>query len=278
MTPATPPRSRSRRPTSSQIETLKLHLGPETPLHSKKEAIPVTPATISVKQIGKIEKPVTFSPSKCLKTPEYTPHRSKPNFQSNVVIENPGLKPVSRILFPSHDTEQIVHKCQEGLPGLSDDDISRLLLPPQKIKILESTSRGSCGEQINDCDYRGNGYDPTLFAKQVPGTPTDKIITFQLAEDWNNNSGVCISSDDEGEKDIINSEYLNPFLCDKVADNTLRNARRKELISKEPDITNSITYLDKNGKLVQKRELTPDEQERFKPKMLFKKELNQDKG
>ena len=250
MTPATPPNSRHKRPTRSEIL-------PETPERATESDLSglVTPGTVRVKDKLLVPtRPMALtSPCPALKTPEYTPHKSK-HTKRRIEFDKERLQPVSRVLFGSDFNKS------------NEQDDNRILLPPKRT-----------GVAFLDDEQDQFAFSQNKLSKQVPGTPSDKITTFKLASKWFNESGSEIHEEEEDDEEVLiykNSiDTDNPFLSTQVADKQTREMRKKKLLEKDPDLETTITYVDKSGRPVSKRNMTPEEQKRFKPTRLFAKEL-----
>ncbi|AET37757.1 cyclin-dependent protein serine/threonine kinase inhibiting protein SIC1 Ecym_1537 [Eremothecium cymbalariae DBVPG len=299
MTPATPPRSRSTR-YSKELDKNGSLL--KTPHRGATEVSqcggPITPGSITRKPVmllGNALVPdlrserVITSPSKCLKSPEYTPRRSRHRRRSGIL--DAELPSTNRVLFPVNLKDSLIPSgrlggkkpCaskllsyENGVKSTSPE-VTSLLLSPKRAGVFSSGI-----ECENDGDSEAHDPDETCwdnthkrkYAKHTPGTPTDKLISFQLAKDWNNNSAFLSSSEEEHEPINVKKIKLpNPFLSDEFANFALRRQRGRQLLLDNPDIESTVTLVNKKGKVVEKRELTPDELDRFKPKMLFLKEL-----
>lgn len=257
MTPATPPNSRHKK--ASQPESLLET--PQRKVESDGSMGLVTPGTIRVKErlIAPTRPTMMSSPSAALKSPEHTPLNLVS--KRGIEFENESLKPISRVLFAS--------ELEKG------DLRDKKLLPPKR----------TTGLSFYEDDEL---FSPKKHAKQVPGTPSDRVVTFELASKWHNESGNNHhSAEDSGGEDkeragsiVKESSIGNPFLSTTVADKETRELRKKKMLEEEPDITDTVTYVNKSGKVVSKRHISPEEQERFKPVRLFSRELDKemDKG
>lgn len=299
MTPSTPPRSSvgisSRGKKGKETQDIPdLRLSPETPHRQSKFVAPVTPGTVSMKQqqqqqqlnSNRFRSPVHRSPFKGLKTPEYTPNNAG---KRKLDLQQPGeLSNVSRVLFPSEE-KQVPSLSVTGSGRLgskkqlsplifdNEDDVSVIgsLLPPKSM----GSRSGIFSSFLEEEDLDEVTPQSRKQPKQVPGTPSDKIVTFQLAKDWNNNSGSCFSSDDgdDDETLIREQKLIDPFSSDDIPDKQTRLARKQQLLAENPELEETVTYVNKYGKTVKQRNLSKDEQERFKPQMLFAKELEDQK-
>ncbi|AMD20184.1 HDL560Cp [Eremothecium sinecaudum] len=298
MTPATPPRSRSTR-YSRDYEGIGSFLA--TPRRHIVEGGPngglITPGTVSGKPImmvsGAQASDLKFqedirSPVRCFKSPEYTPRHGQGSRRRSIAHDT-DLASTSRILFPMELTEGLIPSarlgrnpigsCQQSVPNL---------LPPKSAGVFSSGVEEESGDSESDevkesgtreleqesCSYPVH---TRKYAKQVPGTPTDKVITFQLAKDWNNNSAYMSSEEDDGHEDvnIKKVEIPNIFLTNEVTSVEVRKHRREQLLKENPNLDKSVTLVNKKGVVVGSRQLTPEEIEICKPKMLFEKELEE---
>lgn len=267
MTPATPPSSRNKRSNKTDL----LLATPERAAESDSSGM-VTPGTVRVKdRLQPPTRPMNLtSPCPALKTPEYTPHKNK-HTKRRIEFDQEKLQPVSRVLFGS-DFQ------------VEETSNNRTLLPPKRTGIMESF-KGVQSYNIND-EYAVN--NKFKLAKQEPGTPSDKITTFELARKWHNESGLNTSQSENEEENIhieqqpaaVNqhSNLENPFLSNNIADEKLRKERKEKMLLEDPDLEDTITYVNKGGKVVSKRHLTDDEKQRFKPTRLFAEEIDRHDG
>ena len=144
-------------------------------------------------------------------------------------------------------------------------------------RVLQFPRNGSLGEAIQ---CKGNLFESlssaTRFnqplAKQTPGTPSDKVITSDLAEKWVQDHHASLSDDDDDAL-ITKTAIKNPFvLSDTLTAEDYQN-RHDQLLKEQPSLKDTLTFVNKKNQVVQKRYLTPEEQERFKPKRLFAEDL-----
>lgn len=272
MTPATPPRSRERRPSmSNEKEYNQFGSGlvhPATPHRFGQGRRPVTPSTTTktYKDLSgpSLLPPRERSPFKGFQSPEITPFRETKYEQEtddgDEEFASQELQKVSRILFPGDEIGK-------------DSSISRLeLLPPARP--TSSRRREFCSESPNEY-----GSESFKQAKKVPGTPSDKVTNFELARKWHNDSD---QDDDDYDDSDSDSETLirqvapsNPFQSSSPVSDETRSLRKESLLKDNSDIEDVITYLNKDGKVVRRRQLTQAEKETFKPKRLFAKELQE---
>ncbi|CEP64965.1 cyclin-dependent protein serine/threonine kinase inhibiting protein SIC1 LALA0_S15e01376g [Lachancea lanzarotensis] len=293
MVPATPPRSRNKSEKPVMLEPPRGDLPPMSPhrFHTQ-PSVPVTPGSVGAKPsslpFNRLKSPRRrSSPIRGLRTPEYTPikpsesARKKLDFGEN----QQEFRNVGRVLFPESSSGSS-ERFQSGFlaPPTKPSSLqcAPKLLPPDFSSIMQDpldTSKRAIPEIYADTWEMDQSSDdfPRKEAKQTPGTPSDKVVTFELAKDWNNNSGSCISSDEEAEETMIKSKTLeNPFDSGSVPSEETRRRRKEQLIQEYPELGSSIQYVDKRGKVVKERTLSPEEQERFRPRMLFADK--QDKG
>ncbi|CAI4942902.1 ANL_HP_G0079520.mRNA.1.CDS.1 [Saccharomyces cerevisiae] len=274
MTPSTPPRSRGTRylaQPSGNTSSSALMQGQKTPQKPSQNLVPVTPSTTkSFKNAPLLAPPNSSmgmtSPFNGLTSPQRSPFpkssvkRTLFQFESHdngtVREEQEPLGRVNRILFPTQQNVDI-DAAEEG----------EVLLPP---------SRPTSARQLH-LSLERDEFDQThrkKIIKDVPGTPSDKVITFELAKNWNNNSprNDAKSQESEDEEDIIINPVRvgkNPFASDELVTQEIRNERKRAMLRENPDIEDVITYVNKKGEVVEKRRLTDEEKRRFKPKALF---------
>ncbi|AJV47518.1 Sic1p [Saccharomyces cerevisiae YJM1190] len=277
MTPSTPPRSRGTRylaQPSGNTSSSALMQGQKTPQKPSQNLVPVTPSTTkSFKNAPLLAPPNSnmgmTSPFNGLTSPQRSPFpkssvkRTLFQFESHdngtVREEQEPLGRVNRILFP---TQQNV-----DIDAAEEEEEGEVLLPP---------SRPTSVRQLH-LSLERDEFDQThrkKIIKDVPGTPSDKVITFELAKNWNNNSpkNDARSQESEDEEDIIINPVRvgkNPFASDELVTQEIRNERKRAMLRENPDIEDVITYVNKKGEVVEKRRLTDEEKRRFKPKALF---------
>ncbi|AJV53335.1 CKB_collapsed_G0035890.mRNA.1.CDS.1 [Saccharomyces cerevisiae] len=278
MTPSTPPRSRGTRylaQPSGNTSSSALMQGQKTPQKPSQNLVPVTPSTTkSFKNAPLLAPPNSSmgmtSPFNGLTSPQRSPFpksslkRTLFQFESHdngtVREEQEPLGRVNRILFPTQQNVDIDAAEEEEEEG-------EVLLPP---------SRPTSARQLH-LSLERDEFDQThrkKIIKDVPGTPSDKVITFELAKNWNNNSprNDAKSQESEDEEDIIINPVRvgkNPFASDELVTQEIRNERKRAMLRENPDIEDVITYVNKKGEVVEKRRLTDEEKRRFKPKALF---------
>ncbi|CAI4635932.1 CQI_4a_G0035530.mRNA.1.CDS.1 [Saccharomyces cerevisiae] len=278
MTPSTPPRSRGTRylaQPSGNTSSSALMQGQKTPQKPSQNLVPVTPSTTkSFKNAPLLAPPNSnmgmTSPFNGLTSPQRSPFpkssvkRTLFQFESHdngtVREEQEPLGRVNRILFPTQQNVDIDAAEEEEEEG-------EVLLPP---------SRPTSARQLH-LSLERDEFDQThrkKIIKDVPGTPSDKVITFELAKNWNNNSpkNDARSQESEDEEDIIINPVQvgkNPFASDELVTQEIRNERKRAMLRENPDIEDVITYVNKKGEVVEKRRLTDEEKRRFKPKALF---------
>ncbi|SCU91136.1 LANO_0D10858g1_1 [Lachancea nothofagi CBS 11611] len=291
MAPATPPRSRNRRAGKSvMLEPPRPEMFPMSPQRQPHLTAPVTPGSVGTKpnmsHFNRLRSPLHRSPARGLRTPEYTPMKPSESVRKKLDFgeETEDLQSVGRVLFPE-TSDANPQRSQNGF--LAPGPASRLLqgapglLPPSSTSkafsfILEDQVDDE--RPISNVDTIDWDSDSLLHArkvaKQTPSTPSDRIVTFELAKDWNNNSQSCFSSDEEVEETSITQKSLeNPFVDSSVPSEETRRRRKELLIAEHPGIEDTIQYVDKNGKVVKERHLTAEEQQRFRPRKLFAEEL-----
>lgn len=279
MTPATPPRSRDDR--TNVKSTSKFGVGsvqhkktphPETPHKASDLLGPVTPSTarhfkqpvpsLAAPSAGSYKK----SPFKGFNSPEYTPQVDAAKNRPLQFEQQRGLQNVSRVLFPTSDDEE-AQNC-----GVLPSREQCLLLPPNR---PTPTRRKHSSDLLlnTEDDYSRTQHKQS---KQVPGTPSHKIVTFEMAQKWHD-PALKVDDLDDDDTDILSegSPLRNPFQTSDVYDESIRQARKKSLITEHPDIENVITYVDKHGNVARRRQLSEQEKETYKPKRLFAKELKE---
>ncbi|CAI4673984.1 CEI_1a_G0035180.mRNA.1.CDS.1 [Saccharomyces cerevisiae] len=278
MTPSTPPRSRGTRylaQPSGNTSSSALMQAQKTPQKPSQNLVPVTPSTTkSFKNAPLLAPPNPnmgmTSPFNGLTSPQRSPFpkssvkRTLFQFESHdngtVREEQEPLGRVNRILFPTQQDVDI-DAAQE------EEEEEEVLLPP---------SRPTSARQLR-LSLERDEFDQShrkKIIKDVPGTPSDKVITFELAKNWNNNSpkNDARSQESEDEEDIIINPVRvgkNPFASDELVTQEIRNERKRAMLRENPDIEDVITYVNKKGEVVEKRRLTDEEKRRFKPKALF---------
>ncbi|QHS74822.1 Emp46p [Saccharomyces paradoxus] len=271
MTPSTPPRSRGTRcltQPSGNTSSNTIMQPQRTPQKPSQNLVPVTPSTTKpFKNVPLLAPPNSnmgmTSPFNGLTSPQRSPFpkssvkRTLFQFESHdngiVREEQESLGRVNRILFPTQQDADI-------------DEDEEVLLPP---------SRPTSARQLRlspERDELDQSYRKKII-KDIPGTPSDKVITFELAKNWNNYSPQNASSQEsEDEEDIIIKPAQvgkNPFVSDELVTQDIRNERKKAMLRENPDIEDVITYVNKKGEVVEKRKLTDEEKRRFKPKALI---------
>ncbi|QLG72903.1 hypothetical protein HG535_0D06120 [Zygotorulaspora mrakii] len=276
MTPATPPSSREQqsepRPqrTNFQEELVeRKRILMETPKKSSQLDAPVTPSTARQidKRVPLLGPPPAEdgdkSPFKGFHSPEYTPHRYSTGKRRPLQFEQPkGLQRISRVLFPKVD--DVKHN--------DDVQIQASLLP--------SAAGSSTARRRPSTDIRSDCNDEYWSAqfkhsKQDPGTPSHKVVTYEMAEKWHNSEAQGDENEDYSDILITESTSSNPFLSTEVADEKTREQRRKVLLEENPDIEDVITYLDKKGNVVKKVHLSEHEKKVSMPRRLFDEQLKE---
>ncbi len=276
MTPSTPPRSRQRRHDSGSLE-----------MHGYGDSVLGTP------QRSQLLAPVT--PSTVQK------FKSVPALQPQKTTFN-GLKSPERSPFPLQGRRGSVKRtfgddagagCDSGCDSLLGDASGKYksitktlfaeetepLFPPET---STSPSRSSSPLQlpklqlshIRDAE---NDEQIRKMAKQVPGTPSDKVITFEMSQDWNNVSSKDGTTNSDTEDDLLVTKkpLKNPFASDDVIDETERRRRHNQLLKENPELESTISYVNKNGEVVKQRHLSLEDQIRYKPRALFTKEIEE---
>lgn len=271
MTPATPPRSRERR--SSMVNEKELpHFEtglapPETPHRTFQGRGPVTPSTTATKSHKDLAAPFLCpprekSPFKGFQSPEFTPFRElKEQQEQQEQFPPQELQKVSRVLFPKSSGDEIREDLSSSKPEL---------LPPTRP--TSRRNRKFSSESPNE--YKSESFKQP---KQTPGTPSDKLTSFELARKWHNDSDNDDDDDNDGDSDVLIRRMTptNPFQSSSSVSEETRNSRKESLLKDNPDIEDVITYLNKDGEVVRRRRLSTVEKESFKPRRLFTKELQE---
>ncbi|CDF91904.1 ZYBA0S15-01244g1_1 [Zygosaccharomyces bailii CLIB 213] len=269
MTPVTPPRSRERRSSVGAEKEFSMTerdaVPPETPHRFLQDRGPVTPST--TKSHKEPTAPLLLPPKdrisfQCYNSPEFTPFREATGDEQEG-IPSGDLRKVSRVLFPRSGKE-------DNLKGSAPTE----LLPPIRPTSSRRKYRSESPTRVVDVPQQHKQ------PKQVPGTPSHQVTTFELAKKWHNNTGKLIqgSSDEEsGEEEVLIKKTApeNPFLSSSPVDPDTRAARKQSLLEKDPDVENVITYLNKNGEVVKRHHVSNAEKEAYKPRRLFAKELQE---
>lgn len=272
MTPSTPPASRGRRNSRSvctfeeALQERKDHEFPQTPHRGSHLRAPVTPSTVKPfkHSVPSLKAPlmgnVSKSPFKGFNSPEYTP-QTQSSKSKGPLLESAGeLQNVSRVLFPPSNEEL-----------LSVSDRAPLsLLPPRR----PVSTRRDLSDQFSSDLEEGEYQESRKLAKQVPGTPSHKVVTFQMAQEWNNSEHESADDLSDSEEIVKGKSLYNPFQSEEVADESIRQQRKQLLLHENPDIEDVITYVNKKGDVVRRRHLSEREKELYKPKRLFAEELN----
>lgn len=265
MTPATPPTSQGRRnsrPMCSFQDTVqedRKENVPQTPKRGLSSRAPVTPSTTKTFKhaVPSLMAPAAGigakSPFRGFNSPEYTPRA-----QSS---KNSGeLQKVSRVLFPPSGEDT----------SLISDRAPLSLLPPKRpISTRRSlSSEFVAGLEEEECQ------ESRKLTKQVPGTPSHKIVTFEMAQEWNNSEHDSAEDFSDTEEIVSGKSLYNPFQSADVADEATRQQRKQLLLRENPDIEDVITYVNKKGDVVRRRQLSEREKDQYKPRRLFAEELD----
>lgn len=276
MTPTTPPTSRGGRGSRNiysfegASHERKGQLNePQTPHRGSQSQVPVTPSTtrafkqpipaLGAPSLGNQIK----SPFRGFNSPEYTPQNQLSKNQT-ISFEPPGeLQNVSRVLFPAPN---------EGNSQTAEEPAPLSLLPPKR---PTATRRSLSSELLHETEE----YDDETsnkMSKQVPGTPSHKVVTFDMAQEWNNPVELAFDSDDDDFKSetfVSNKELVNPFTSSNPTDEKLIQQRKEALLQENPDIEDVITYVDKKGEVVRRRQLSENEKKLYSPRRLFADEI-----
>lgn len=201
------------------------------------------------------------SPFRGFNSPEYTPQNQASKSKAPLFDSAGELQNVSRVLFPPSSEEA---------SSLSDRAPLSLLPPRRPV----SRRRNLSGEFAEDLDAGVESEATRKLAKQVPGTPSHKVVTFEMAQEWNNTERGSDDDFSDSEEVVKGKSLYNPFQSADVADETVRRQRKELLLRENPDIENVITYVDKRGNVVRRRHLSEEEKESHKPRRLFAEELD----
>lgn len=262
MTPSTPPRARGNSSSSKAASQPQVSYNKqkkanffETPHKSSLPIGPVTPSTVTqLKRQPVLEPPTSiFTASfRGLESPEYTPHRDT-NKRPLTFGSNNEFHDISKVLFPGENNEELE---------------SAVLLPPTR-------TTSTIDDPFRMSDDMMEEQEPNIkLAKQVPGTPSHKVITYEMAEQWHNTVDATDSLDEE-DTIITEQTVENPFVSDRIVTANERLIRKNILLQENPELPNKITYINKQGKPVRQRTLSEQDKELYKPKRLFAKELDE---
>ncbi|CCD24321.1 cyclin-dependent protein serine/threonine kinase inhibiting protein SIC1 NDAI_0C06620 [Naumovozyma dairenensis CBS 421] len=251
------------------------------------------------------------SPFNGLKSPEFSPFIRRgslgmknqlnifhDNINNNNDSDKTDLQGISKILFPSSSNNRLINEDIKNHNSQSEQNTSISLLPPSNSTSpsvsaspspspsplnINKRSNRTLLDQLQQEQQRPDDRSFIKSQKTVPGTPSDKIITDEQSRLWNNVSNVFATKeiddddDDDDNVDIIaqdKNEIYNPFMDSHVPTMEERAARRAQLLAEDPDIENTITFVNKRDKSqIKKYKLSNHELERFKPRMLFENEL-----
>ncbi|CCK72636.1 cyclin-dependent protein serine/threonine kinase inhibiting protein SIC1 KNAG_0L00130 [Huiozyma naganishii CBS 8797] len=254
MNPATPPRSRSsvkgREPAESRFgsgngesQTLpplpkKLGVPPETPQKSVLSGAPVTPSTVHHLNRAPVSLKYHNGAGDLLAPPSQLRSPEFSPMRRTSIGEN---KSASRVLFP--------HSLQ--LDAEADDSEEELLLPASPCK--------------------------KKLQKTVPGTPSHKVVSFEQAREWCEPQIRSDSDDDEDNTEhiVTATRPANPFMTSSGTTAAERRRRQDALLSENPRLRDTVTYVDKHGNTIKERRLTPAETQQFQPRALFQEELRE---
>ena len=206
------------------------------------------------------------------------------------VAVTPSLKSVSRRLFPPADDGEDIESSRDNSSSSSTSkSYGEFTLVPLGSPVY--TTEADLEPEIDYTDRSHPLYSKKKHQKLVPGTPDDKIITFELSEKWVNeevpgrlrrDSGTEVrdsdnDDDEEGEEEYVlvskSKELKNPFLVSGVPSEETRRLRQEKLLRENPDIEKFVTYVDKYGDTVVRKPRS-----RLRPRMLFKEQLYSHKG
>lgn len=231
---------------------------PATPHRSLQAGGPVTPST--TKSYKESAAPLLLPPkdrlsSQCYNSPQFTPFREGGEEQEE--IHSGDLQNVSRVLFPRSTKEE-----SQRAPSPTE------LLPPKRASYGRRKYRSESPTRLVGASQQHKQ------PKQVPGTPSHQVTTFELAKKWYNNTESEEESDDE-EVLIRQTAPSNPFQSSSTLDHETIMARKQSLLEEAPDVENVIQYLNKKGEVVKRHYLSNAEKEAYKPRRLFASELQE---
>ena len=236
MNPATPPRSRyshsdtDTESASAHLQTPQLARTPNK--GSMRSAAPVTPSTARKTQGTRLQ----FKSGPFLQPPGTSASLTSP-FNG---MKSPEYTPMRRASI----TSQPLHSVSRVLFPQSDSDAKRVKTGDVRLLPPPTTPR--------------------------PGTPTDKVTDFDIAQQWHN-PDISTHSDDE-EEVVRDTPLPNPFVSTDVPSKETRVQRRIELLAEQPDLGTHITYVDKRGEPARRRRLSQRAQ-KLRPRMLFEQQL-----
>lgn len=253
MNPATPPRSRGSRKVNKghqyvHEEDFKRY-GDDIPFSTPKKALmittPLTPSTSKQARQPLVLAPKNWciSSEKGLKSPECTPH-------CNVAT--------GKRLLTFNEEILLLHKKNDEDEPTTDNEMTVGTSPIGVKNLFENLS-----SQVER---------ESKFNKTVPGTPSHRVITEQMIMEWNEEPLEVESSDNDdnyNENNIYSIRPPNPFISDKTPSDKEIEIRKNTLINENPELVNSVTYINRKGDVVRKRILTSREKAKFKPSRLF---------
>lgn len=215
MTPSTPPRS-----TAMDTDTPRIH-------------IPQTPSTI---QKRPLLAPPKLAINNNLKSPEYSPLRRN-SIHTTPFAAHSGLTRTDDDFSSfidndndKRDPKQNVARCLFPMSEQQLDDNDKNLLPQQVV---------------------------TKKSRTEPGTPSDKLITEDRLGSWLQEDQEHPNDwDTDDETDIVPVQLDNPFAArkdERALTQQERKQRHQDLIRDNPDIVDTITYIDKRGHTIKRR-------------------------
>ena len=211
-----------------------------------------------------------------------TPKSTSISTSTSDVAVTPSLKSVSRKLFPLAGEKEDIEFSKDSSTG--SKAYGEFTLVPLGSPLY---TKSDLEPEIDYTDRSHPLYSKKKHQKLVPGTPDDKIITFELSEKWVNKEvpirlrkdtdtvdSEVRDSDDEDSVFVSKSKELkNPFLVSDVPSERTRRLRQEKLLRENPDIEKFVTYVDKYGDTVVRKPRS-----HLRPKMLFKEQLYQHSG
>lgn len=229
-----------------------------------------------------------------LKSPEYTPKNTQQQ-QNNIINNKSQKRNLQNILSNDIPNLQINNNNDfNSNETCIDTSVLKSVTPvsfPTKnlYSILkENNNSDDLTLNLNDFDELDFDYSPTKnnkkkIPKNVPGTPSDKIITFEKSEQLlisnlnknkkKRNDSISSLDSNSSEHLITHSKLSNPFLSDSILSNEDVDNRKSILLKENPNIESTITYVNKNGNVIKTRQLNESQMEKYKPRRLFTKEL-----
>ncbi|CCC72002.1 hypothetical protein NCAS_0J00220 [Naumovozyma castellii] len=306
MDPATPPRSRSNGSSTatarnqnrfSNVNSSNNDNILQTPNKNSSLSIrpPVTPSTVQKFKNQPFLQPPNAALNRRgntgLKSPEISPFIRRSSIGLNLTNDNSrlvksanNLQAVSKVLFPTSASPSTSPDNLELLPPNTSASFSSFTFSQDRSTSPTPKTKRT-NHDIFDSQFQINyeqqqqPLQSQKIQKIVPGTPSDKIITTPQDPSEREQMDTDVDSELEDENIIIKNDVssYNPFMDSKVPTREERLQRRQKLISENPDIEDTITYINKRDKTkVTKIKLDKEQRESYKPRMLFEDEIYND--